>query len=231
MSRAVRLLDLVQLLRRRRHPVRGEDLARELAISLRTLYRDIASLQAQGAPIDGEPGLGYVLRPGFTLPPLMFSEDEVEALMLGSHWVAENGDPRLAQAAMDVMAKVAAVLPADRRAQFDNPSLLIVSRARERLAAGLGSMAPIRDAIRRERKLTIDYRDAGSAATRRTIWPFAVGFFDDARIVVAWCELRQDYRHFRIDRIAGLTETDARYPKRRAVMLKDWQKQMGIGGR
>ncbi|MBS0247279.1 MAG: YafY family transcriptional regulator [Proteobacteria bacterium] len=226
MSRAVRLLDLVQLLRRRRHPVRGEELARELAISLRTLYRDIASLQAQGAPIDGEPGLGYVLRPGFTLPPLMFTEDEVEALMLGSHWVAENGDPRLAQAAMDVMAKVAAVLPPDRRAQFDNPSLLIVTRSNN-----LAAMAPIRDAIRREHKLEIDYRDAGSAATHRTIWPFAVGFFEEARIVVAWCELRQDYRHFRIDRIGNLLETDARYPKRRAAMLKDWQKQMGIGPR
>lgn len=225
MSRAVRLLDLVQLLRRRRHPVRGQELARELDISLRTLYRDIASLQAQGAPIDGEPGLGYVLRPGFTLPPLMFTEDEVEALMLGSHWVAENGDPRLAQAAMDVMAKIAAVSPPDRRAQFDTPSLLIVARGKEQLSM----MAPIRDAIRRERKLAIDYRDAGSTATQRTIWPFAVGFFEEARIVAAWCELRQDYRHFRIDRIADLTETDTRYPKRRAVMLKDWQKLMGIG--
>lgn len=227
MSRAVRLLDLVQLLRRRRHPVSGDILARELGISLRTLYRDIASLQAQGAPIEGEPGLGYVLRPGFTLPPLMFTEDEVEALMLGSHWVAENGDPRLAQAAMDVMAKVAAVSPPDRRTQFETPSLLIVTRTKDQLAA----MAPIRDAIRRECKLTIDYRDAGSAATHRTIWPFAVGFFEEARIVVAWCELRNDYRHFRIDRIDGLAETNMRYPRRRAVMLKDWQKQMGIGPR
>ncbi len=217
----------MQLLRRRRHPVNGEVLARELGISLRTLYRDVASLQAQGAPIEGEPGLGYVLRPGFTLPPLMFNDDEVEALMLGSHWVAENGDPRLAQAAMDVIAKVAAVLPPERRAQFETPSLLIVTRGREQL----NMMAPIRDAIRRERKLTIDYRDAGSAATHRTIWPFAVGFFEEARIVVAWCELRADYRHFRIDRIGGLAETDIRYPKRRAVMLKEWQKQMGIGPR
>lgn len=216
----------MQLLRRRRHPVRGQELARELDISLRTLYRDIASLQAQGAPIDGEPGLGYVLRPGFTLPPLMFTEDEVEALMLGSHWVAENGDPRLAQAAMDVMAKIAAVSPPDRRAQFDNPSLLIVTRGNK-----MSALAPIRDAIRRERKLAIDYRDVGNAATQRTIWPFAVGFFEETRVVAAWCELRQDYRHFRIDRIAALTETDARYPKRRAAMLKDWQKLMGIGPR
>ena len=227
MSRAVRLLDLVQLLRRRRHPVSGDILARELGISLRTLYRDIASLQAQGAPIEGEPGLGYVLRPGFTLPPLMFNDDEVEALMLGSRWVAENGDPRLARAAMDVMAKVAAVLPPDRRAQFETPSLLIVKRSKQQS----DMMAPIRDAIRRERKLAIDYRDAGSAATHRTIWPFAVGFFEEARIVVAWCELRADYRHFRIDRIGGLAETDTRYPKRRAVMLREWQRQMGIGPR
>lgn len=227
MSRAVRLLDLVQLLRRRRHPVSGDILARELGISLRTLYRDIASLQAQGAPIEGEPGLGYVLRPGFTLPPLMFNDDEVEALMLGSRWVAENGDPRLARAAMDVMAKVAAVLPPDRCAQFETPSLLIVKRSKQQS----DMMAPIRDAIRRERKLAIDYRDAGSAATHRTIWPFAVGFFEEARIVVAWCELRADYRHFRIDRIGGLAETDTRYPKRRAVMLREWQRQMGIAPR
>jgi len=215
------------MLRRRRHPVSGEIIARELGISLRTLYRDIASLQAQGAPIEGEPGLGYVLRPGFTLPPLMFSEDEVEALMLGSHWVAENGDPRLAQAAIDVMAKVAAVSPPDRRAQFDNPSLLVVRRKdtdRDRLA-------PIRNAIRNERKLTIDYNDQGKTRSRRVIWPFAVGFFEEARVVAAWCELRTDFRHFRLDRIARMVEMDDRYPKRRTVLLKDWRKQMGIAPR
>ncbi|MFA6265706.1 MAG: YafY family protein [Pseudolabrys sp.] len=227
MSRAVRLLDLVQLLRRRRHPVSGQELAGELGISLRTLYRDIASLQSQGAPIEGEPGVGYVLRPGFTLPPLMFSEDEVEALMLGSHWVAENGDPRLAQAAMDVMAKVAAVSPPERRAQFDSPGLLIVPRN----AGEIGALAPVRDAIRRERKLDIDYSDGGKAATRRTIWPFAVGFFEQARIVAAWCELRQDYRHFRIDRITTITETGTRYPRRRVTLMKEWQQQMGIAPR
>ena len=227
MSRAVRLLDLVQLLRRRRHPVRGEELARELAISLRTLYRDIASLQAQGAPIDGEPGLGYVLRPGFTLPPLMFTEDEVEALLLGSHWVAENGDPRLAQAAIDVAAKVAAVLPPDRREQFDNPSLLVARRR----SGGEDILAPIREAIRKERKLKIDYKDVGQSPSSRIIWPIAVGFFEQARVVAAWCELRRDYRHFRIDRIGHLTTTDERFPKRRTALLKDWRKQMGIAPR
>ena len=214
------------MLRRRRHPVSGEALARELGISLRTLYRDIASLQAQGAPIEGEPGVGYVLRPGFTLPPLMFSEVEVEALMLGSHWVAENGDPRLAQAAFDVMAKVAAVSPPDRRAQFDSPSLLVARRGGG--VRGKDTLAPVREAIRQERKLKIDYNDVGKSSTSRTVWPFAVGFFEEARVVAAWCELRQDFRHFRIDRIAKIAVTDERYPKRRAVLLKEWRKQMGI---
>lgn len=216
------------MLRRRRQAVSGDVLARELGISLRTLYRDIASLQAQGAPIEGEPGLGYVLRPGFTLPPLMFTEDEVEALMLGSHWVAENGDPRLAQAAMDVAAKVAAVLPLDRRAQFDDPSLLVVRRRRN---DGKDVLAPIREAIRKERKLKIDYTDLGKSPSSRTIWPFAVGFFEQVRVVAAWCELRRDFRHFRIDRISRLVSTDERYQRRRAVLLKDWRKQMGIAPR
>ena len=115
MSRSQRLLDLIQLLRRHRHPVSGADIARELDISLRSLYRDVATLQAQGAPIEGAPGLGYVLRDGFTLPPLMFSVDEIEALMLGTRWVMDRGDTRLAAAARDALAKVAAVLPAPLR--------------------------------------------------------------------------------------------------------------------
>lgn len=205
----------------------GDNLARELGISLRTLYRDIASLQAQGAPIEGEPGLGYVMRPGFTLPPLMFTEDEVEALMLGSQWVAENGDPRLAQAATDVAAKVAAVLPPDRRMQFDNPSLLVARRG----TGGKDVLAPIREAIRKERKLSIDYTDLGNAPSSRIIWPFAVGFFEQVRIVAAWCELRRDFRHFRVDRIARFAATDEHYPRRRAVLLKEWRKQLGIAPR
>ncbi len=110
MSRAERLLDLVQVLRRHRGPVSGRHLAETMGVSLRTLYRDIASLQAQGAAIEGEPGLGYVLRPGFTLPPLMFREEEIEALVLGMRWVATRTDGPLASAAGDALAKIAAVL-------------------------------------------------------------------------------------------------------------------------
>src|SRR6187399_3700871 len=115
MSRAERQQELMQVLRRHRRPVSGALLARELGISLRTLYRDIASLQARGAHIDGEPGMGYLLRPGFMLPPLMFSEEEIEALVLGSRWVADRGDSEMAEAALNVLAKVGAVLPPDLR--------------------------------------------------------------------------------------------------------------------
>src|SRR5690349_24260966 len=125
MSRAQRLLDLIQLLRGYRRPVSGADLAEALGISLRTLYRDIETLKAQGAHVDGEPGMGYVLKPGFMLPPLMFSEEEIEALVLGSRWVADRGDSELAEAARNVLAKIGAVLPPDLRHELDSSALLV----------------------------------------------------------------------------------------------------------
>ena len=227
MSRAERLLDLVQILRRHRHPVSGGALARELDVSLRTLYRDIATLQGQGAQIDGEPGLGYVLRPGFMLPPLMFSEEEIEALVLGSRWVADRGDSRLADAARDALAKIAAVLPPDLREALDASTLLVPPDSD--IAAGDAELATIRRAIRAERKIDIAYRDAAEDELRRRIWPFAIGFFERSRVVAAWCELRQDFRHFRTDRILALAPTDLRYPRRRQALLKEWRKVEGIG--
>ena len=221
MSRAARLLDLIQILRRHRQPVSGKALADELGVSLRTLYRDIASLQAQGADIEGEPGLGYMLRPGFMLPPLMFSEEEIEALVLGSRWVGSRGDDRLGAAARNALAKIAAVLPADLREDLDASTLLVGPSdaiARDTIDLGL-----IRKAIRAERKLSLLYSDAQGIASERIIWPFALGFFDRVRVVVAWCELRQDFRHFRADRIASLTTLDNRYPRRRQVLLKEWR--------
>lgn len=224
--RAQRLLDLIQLLRRHRRPVTGAVLAGELGVSLRTLYRDIATLQAQGARIDGEPGVGYVLRPGFMLPPLMFSEDEIAALVLGSRWVADRADTPLGVAARDALAKIAAVLPPDLRDDLDASTLIIGPGPV--IAAGDIELATIRQAIRAERKLAIAYRDGHAADSRRTIWPFALAFFDRVRVVVAWCELRQAFRHFRTDRISALTLTDTRYPRRRQVLLREWRVAEGI---
>ena len=223
MSRSARLLDLIQLLRRHTRPVSGAAIAGELGISLRTLYRDVATLQAQGAHIDGAPGLGYVLRAGFVLPPLMFSADEVEALVLGSRWVSDRGDARLAAAARDALAKIAAVLPPELRLELETSALLVGPGAP--IAAGDSDLASIRQAIRQEHKLWLRYQDAGGAASERTVWPFALGFFDRVRVVVAWCELRQAIRHFRTDRISALQDMPVRYPRRRLALLKDWRER------
>ncbi|RYE46841.1 MAG: YafY family transcriptional regulator [Hyphomicrobiales bacterium] len=226
MSRTERLLDLIQLLRRHRAPVTGPALADELGISIRTLYRDIATLQAQGADIQGEPGLGYVLRPGFTLPPLMFSADEIEALVLGSRWVARRAeDSRLGDAAANALSKITAVLPSELRDSVDGSNLLVGGG--EVIPAQV-DLSAIRLAIREQKKLVIAYRNAGGTATERTIWPFAVGFFDRVRVVIGWCELRTDYRHFRLDRIDRMEVLAERYPRRRAAMLKEWREREGI---
>ncbi len=226
MSRSARLLDLLQLLRRHRQPLSGAVMAADLGISLRTLYRDIATLQSQGASIDGAPGLGYILKPGFTLPPLMFSADEVEALVLGSRWVVQRGDSRLAAAARDALAKIAAVLPAGLRHELDTSALIVAPG--EPIAAGDAEVAAIREAIRREHKLDIHYRDGAGLDSSRAIWPFALGFFDRARVVVAWCELRESIRHFRTDRIIDLVLRGERYPRRRQALLKDWREKEGV---
>lgn len=226
MSRAARLLDLIQALRRRRRPVTAGQLAEELSISLRTVYRDIATLTAQGAPIEGEVGLGYVLKPGFVLPPLMFGEDEVDALILGLRLVAERGDPALERAAADALAKITAVLPAELDDVAATSGLLV--------GPSVSQPAPclltIRRAIRTEEKLRLRYTDKKSVSTERTVWPVALGFFDAAEVLAAWCETRHAFRHFRLDRIAAAEPSGQRYPKRRRILLAEWRLLEGING-
>lgn len=221
MSRSERLLDLLHALRRHRRPVSGKVLADEVGVSIRTLYRDIASLQAQGATIEGEPGVGYVLKPGFFLPPLMFSTEEIEALVLGSRWVAERADGHLRDAALSALARIAAVLPPDLRDELDASSLLIAPGAD--IPADAIDPAVLRKAIRTERKLSMSYRDGSGAPSQRVVWPFALAFFDHVRVLLGWCELRQDFRSFRTDRIAVADLLEERYPARRQVLLKRWR--------
>jgi len=222
LSRTQRLFDLIQILRRNRYPVAGKQLADELDVSLRTLYRDIATLQAQGASIEGEPGLGYVLRPGFLLPPLMFSEEEIEALVLGSRWVARRADKKLRLAATNVLAKISVVLPKDLRHQLEYSGLLI-GPVKTAIENDDEKEALIRHAIRREYKLQMTYVDVKGDESQRLIWPLALGFFEEVHVVVAWCELRLDFRHFRTDRIVQLTQLETRYPERRQTLLKKWR--------
>lgn len=222
MSKTRRLFDLIQILRRHRYPVSGKQLAEELNVSLRTVYRDIAALQEQGASIEGEPGLGYLLRPGFMLPPLMFSEEEIEALVLGSRWVARRTDKKLRHAATNVLAKISAVLPEDLRQQLEFSGLLI-GPVKTVIEHDDEKEALIRHAIRKEYKLQMTYVDEKGEESQRIIWPLALGFFEEIHVIVAWCELRSDFRHFRTDRIIQLTQQTTRYPKRRHILLKKWR--------
>ncbi|MBQ0929118.1 helix-turn-helix transcriptional regulator [Ideonella alba] len=226
MSRAARLLDLLQLLRRHRRPLTGLAIAAELGISLRTLYRDIATLQAQGAAIDGAPGLGYQLRDGFLLPPLMFGADELDALVLGCRWVADRADPALAAAARDALAKISAVLPPERRMAVEHSGLLVgpATPAEQDPEA----LATLRRAIRAEHRLRIGYRDVHGETSQRVVWPLALGFFDRVQVLVAWCELRGALRHFRTDRISTVDDLTERYPRRRATLLAEWRAEQGI---
>lgn len=227
MSRTSRLFDLIQLLRKHRYPVSGKQLAKELGVSLRTIYRDIVTLQGQGASIEGEPGLGYVLRPGFMLPPLMFSEEEIEALVLGSRWVARRTDKKLRLAATNVLAKISAVLPKDLRQQLEFSGLLI-GPVKTAIEHDDEQEALIRHAIRKEYKLQMTYIDGNDKASERIIWPLALGFFEEIHVIVTWCELRENFRHFRTDRITKLTPLEARYPQRRQMLLKKWHKMNNI---
>jgi predicted DNA-binding transcriptional regulator YafY len=217
MSRSARLLRLLQALRGRRHPVTAARLAEGLEASERTIYRDVAELMAQGAPISGEAGVGYVLRPGLFLPPLMLSEDEVEAVLLGLRYVDQRGDAVLKAAASDALAKIGAVLSPKAQASLMNP--LTMPGPPPAFPDNAAPLDDLRAAIRVQMRLDITYEDEQGRRTNRIVWPIQLGFMDRARVLAAWCELRQDFRTFRTDRIIALAPLD-RYPGRRADLMR-----------
>lgn len=221
MARSERLLKVLQALRRRRGPVGGATLAEELGISIRTLYRDIESLRASGATIKGEAGVGYVLEPGFMLPPLMLSDRELEAMMLGMRWVRSVGDPQLVEAAVDASAKVSAVLPPALRRELDEVTLLVAPRVEpERETIDLET---VRQALRAEHRLKIRYVDAKARETERVVWPIALAYFQSSRLLIAWCELREGFREFKTDRIRCAAPAGGRFERRRRALLKEWK--------
>ncbi|MDP2215395.1 YafY family protein [Phenylobacterium sp.] len=222
MRRADRLFQIIQILRRSRRPVTGAALAQELEVSLRTLYRDMADLIAQRVPIRGEAGVGYVLDDGFDMPPLMLTAEELEATLLGAQWVASRGDPDLARAAHDLVAKIAQVIPENLR-PFISSSPLTASRRPDAACDAL-DMSQLRAALREERKVALDYRDEGGTVTARVIWPVTVGYFDTVRVICAWCELRADFRNFRTDRVVGARFMADRYPRPRSQLWAQWRK-------
>jgi predicted DNA-binding transcriptional regulator YafY len=226
MSRAARLLKLLQELRRHRAPVTARDLATSLEVSVRSLYRDVATLREQGAAIEGEAGLGYVLKPGFVLPPLMFTEDEVEALVLGLRLAEVHGDDALADAAIDVLAKLRAVVPRALRDVVDATGLMAVPPAEA--APCTLDLSTVRRTIRAAHKARIAYADGHERLTERTIWPLAIGFYERMRLIVGWCELRADFRTFRADRVSAWKELREPFPKPRSALLRAWREREGI---
>jgi predicted DNA-binding transcriptional regulator YafY len=199
MRRADRLFDIIQMLRRRKLTT-ARQLAEALEVSERTIYRDIRDLIVSGVPIDGEAGVGYLLRRGFDLPPLMFTPTEIEALVLGARIVAASGDPELAAAAEDALVKVEAVLP-ERLRDVAEATALYPPIGRSPPTIGL-DLAELRSALRRHRKLRFAYVNAQGEGTRRTVRPLCLLYYGPIWLLVAWCELRTDFRSFRLDRIA-----------------------------
>ena len=220
MSKSNRLFDLMQMLHRHNGPVPGTELAREAGVSLRTIYRDIGTLQAMGADIEGEPGFGYVLKPGFLLPPLMFSQEELQALALGAQWVGRQTDDGLAFAALNAIAKIGAVLPTELRHLLTDNAFHVGRNRPETPAVDLGLL---RQAMREQFKLHIAYSDPSGAVSQRIIWPIMLGFIEDKRFIAGWCELRQDFRTFRVDRIERVELLEERYPGRRRDLAKRWR--------
>lgn len=219
MDKTERLFALLHALRRRRTPVTAETLADEQEVSVRTIYRDIQTLIGLGAPIEGEAGLGYVLRAGFFLPPLMFTAIELEALVLGARWVQTLPDGELGQAARDALAKIATASPDDLRARIDDTGLWPVN------LGSAGERAPVlqraREAMRREVAVAMSYEDADGRGSERTIWPLQLAYYEGKEIVAAWCCLRQDFRLFRVDRIGRFEITDEPYSRPRRALARE----------
>ncbi|MBW8284759.1 MAG: YafY family transcriptional regulator [Rhizobium sp.] len=210
MRKASRLFEIIQILRLSRRVVTAAEIAERLEVTPRSIYRDIAALQAMRVPIEGERGLGYILRPGFDLPPLMFSVEETEAIVLGLALLERTADTALKQAARRVNGKIAAAVPEPLRRVLESKAL-----------HAWGSIAPVpqgidlaevRAAIRDERKLLFDYRDEMGNATERAVRPLALVYYSATAVVVAWCELREAIRNFRADRVENCQPLETFFP-------------------
>jgi predicted DNA-binding transcriptional regulator YafY len=223
MRRTERLFAILQILRAARRPVTAQHLADELEVSLRTVYRDTAELIAQQVPLRGDAGIGYMLDAGYELPPLMLTADELDAAILGAAWVAQRGDASLARGARSLVEKLGQVVPKELRPVLVDASLR-PGKTRRAIVDGI-DLGAVRSAIRDRRKLKIDYADGENQETTRVIWPFMIGFMDEVRMVVAHCELRGGFRHFRTDRIRAARVLPDRVPESHRALMKRWEEE------
>lgn len=221
MRPADRLFQIIQILRRSTRPVTAAALAEELEVSKRTVYRDVADLMGQRVPIEGEAGLGYLLASDYDMPPLMLTPDEIEAVMLGAQWVAGRSDKVLSNAARDVVAKITAVVPERLRPFIVEPSVGV--KPTTKVSEETVDPSRLRSAIRTGRKLRLRYRSEAGEETERTVWPVILGYAETSRLLVAWCELRQSFRHFRTDRIIEAEMLDEINGLRQGELRRRWQ--------
>lgn len=224
MRRTERLFGIIQTLRSSRRVVTGQELADEFEISLRTLYRDMAELTAQRVPIRGEAGTGYVIDNDFDMPPLMLTVDELEAAVLGAAWVAQRGDTALARGARDLIAKLTAAVPTELRPVIVDSGLKPISFTPS-LEDGF-DVALIRTAIRNREKLSITYMDERENESERIIWPIYIAYMEEKRLIASWCELREDFRAFRTDRIKDGYIVDQPIPLRHDLLWQQWKEHL-----
>lgn len=220
MAKSERLLQLMQLLRLLSPPVQASQLSEELNVSLRTIYRDIDALRASGAIIDGAAGYGYSLVEDTAMPPMLFNIDETEALVLGLREVIEVADPVLANAAQNALAKLAASLP-DRLSRQMQNSVLSAKRFHDRPRITI-DVSKLRTAARNEQAVEIHYGDAKGGQTSRIVWPLLLVFMDRTLMLLAKCQMRQDFRAFRADRITQLATTEQFFRPHRTSLLRDF---------
>jgi predicted DNA-binding transcriptional regulator YafY len=219
MRPADRLFQIVLMLGRGR-VVTARTLAEQLEVSERTIYRDIQDLMGSGIPVDGEAGVGYILRRGYQVPPLMFDEEELQSLVFGAEVAKTWGDSHMAQAADRIIAKIDAVLPPRLRPALNSQRLIVPdTRMSEQTSQMLGE---VRDSINRRMRVFLDYRDAGDQATERIVWPLTLAYWGKSWTLGAWCELRQAFRNFRIDRINGANVLNSEYPDEPGKRLEDY---------
>ncbi|PKF31215.1 helix-turn-helix transcriptional regulator [Acinetobacter proteolyticus] len=222
MSRSIRLLNLLQLLREYRYPVTAQVLAARLQISQRSVYRDIDTLRAQGVNIDAAAGLGFQLKQDFLLPPMTLNETEIEAIFLALNWLNDIPDLALKSASTSVLAKLNAVLPKHCQQQLEQTTLRSINVW---LPVDETLVEQVRLAIRQQVKILVDYADEQQRVSSRTLWPFALGYFNDRIVLAAWCELRKGFRHFRIDRIRALSLSQELYPQFKQQLFQLWWTQ------
>lgn len=218
MRRADRLFQIVQFLRTRRITT-AKWLAEELQVSERTIYRDVQDLSLSGVPVEGEAGVGYVLRKGFDLPPLMFNQEEIASLILGMRLVKTLADPGLARAADRVANKVESVLPEALKQQFEKSPIYSPMKL---ITPDLGlTMGEIRTAIEKKSKVSLRYTRRDGEDSTRVIWPLGLFFWGSTWTVGSWCELRENFRVFRLDRIHQLKTLEAIYPQQDGRTIED----------